>query len=117
MPWILRVLLDENLPRRLLGLLESDVPATIVARRGWKGKKNGELLGAAQEEFDVLLTVDKSIPHQQNLSLFDLGIVLLEAGGITYEDLAPLMEETNAEILRLRPGTVARVPARGRANQ
>ncbi len=113
----MRVLLDENLPRRLLGLLEPDMEATTVARRGWKGKKNGELLRAAQEEFDVLLTVDKSMPHQQNLSLFDLGVVLLESGGITYEDLSPLMEEANEEIRRVRPGTVARVPAEERADR
>lgn len=85
--------------------------ATTVARRGWKGKKNGELLAAAQEEFDVLLTADRSIPHQQNLPRFDLGVVLLEAGGTTFEDLAPLMEEANARIRAgVAPGTLVRVP-------
>jgi predicted nuclease of predicted toxin-antitoxin system len=113
----LRVLLGENLPRRLLELLGPDVEATTVGRSGWKGKKNGELLADAQEEFDVLATVDKSMPHQQNLSGFDLGVVLLEAGGITYEDLAPLMDEANAEIRRIRPGTVARVTAEGRGGR
>ncbi len=111
------MLLDENVPRRLLGLLGPDVEATTVARRGWKGKKNGELLQAAQAEFDVLLTADRSMPHQQTLSGFDLGVVVLEAGGITYEDLAPLMEEANEEIRRVRPGTVARVSARGRGGR
>lgn len=107
----MRVLLDENLPRRLLGLLEPDLarPATTVARRGWKGKKNGELLAAAQEEFDVLLTVDKGIGHQQHLPGFDIAVVRLVATGNTFEDLAPLMEGANAEIRRARPGTLAHV--------
>jgi hypothetical protein len=40
----LRVLLDENLPRRLKRHLPSDVEAVTVQERGWSGKKNGALL-------------------------------------------------------------------------
>lgn len=111
----MRVLLDENLPGRLIGLLGDDLVAVTVARRGWKGKKNGELLAEAQEGFDVLLTMDHSIEHQQDLSRFDLAIVLLIASRNTYEDLAPLMVEADAAIRRARPGHVSRVEGgRGR---
>jgi predicted nuclease of predicted toxin-antitoxin system len=110
----MRVLLDENLPRRLLGLLDEDLAAVTVAGRGWKGKKNGDLLAAAEEEFDVLLTMDRGIEHQQNLSRFDLAIVRLVAPGNTYEDLAPLMDEVDAAIRRAQPGRVARVGGRPR---
>jgi hypothetical protein len=105
----MRVLLDENLPRRLLGLLDEDLAAVTVAGRGWKGRKNGDLLAAAEEEFDVLLTMDRGIEHQQNLSSFDLAIARLVAPGNTYEDLAPLMEEADAAVRRTRPGRVLRV--------
>ena len=52
-----RVLLDQNLLCRLVGLLEVGMEEIIVAGRGWKGLKNGELLRVVQEEFDVLLTM------------------------------------------------------------
>jgi predicted nuclease of predicted toxin-antitoxin system len=110
----MRVLLDENLPRRLLGLLGEDLVAVTVARRGWKGKKNGELLAAAEEEFDVLLTMDRGIEHQQNLSRFDLAIVRLVAPGNTHKDLAPLMTQADAAIRRARPGRVLRIGGRTR---
>ncbi len=56
------------------------------------------------------MTTDKGIPHQQNLTRSDLTIVLLEAKSNSYEDLAPLMERTNAALLReARPGGLMRV--------
>lgn len=108
----MRVLLDENLPGRLLDLLGEEVESVTVARRGWKGKKNGELLAAAQEEFDVLLTMDHSIEHQQNLSRLDIAVVCLVASTNTYEDLAPLMGEADKAVRRARPGRVLRVGSR-----
>jgi hypothetical protein len=80
----------------LLGLLGEDLAAVTVAEAGWKGKKNGELLAAAEGEFDVLLTMDRSIEHQQNLTRLDVAIVRLVASRNTYEDLAPLIAEASA---------------------
>ena len=37
--------------------------------------KNGELLASAEKEFDLLLTTDRGIPHQQDLSRFDLTVL------------------------------------------
>jgi hypothetical protein len=50
-----------------------------VAEAGWAGKKNGELLRLDKKEFDALVSTDKGMPHQQNLSRFDLAVVLLRA--------------------------------------
>ncbi len=74
-----RVLLDENMPGKLTQLFAEGVEAQTVGQRGWKGKQNGELLRAAQDEFDVLLTIDQGIPHQQNVGRFKIGIILIEA--------------------------------------
>ena len=52
----MRILLDENLPRKLTGHLVSHACQTVV-ECGWAGKKNGELLGLADPQFDVLLTL------------------------------------------------------------
>jgi hypothetical protein len=61
----MRLLLDENLPKRL----KSDFPAHevfTVRDKGWNGIKNGELLRLMlADNFDVLLTFDKTLQHQQ----------------------------------------------------
>ncbi len=77
---------------------------------GWAGKKNGELLRLAEQEFNVLLSTDKGIPHQQNVSRFELAVVLLRAKSNAHEDLAPLMDEVDAALDSVEPGTVARIP-------
>jgi hypothetical protein len=46
---------------------------------GWSGKKNGELLGLAENEFDALITVDTNLRYQQNLTGRKIAIVLLRA--------------------------------------
>jgi hypothetical protein len=82
-----------------------------VAEASWAGKKHGELLCLVQIGVDVLLSTDKGIPHQRNVSRFDLAVVLFRARGNTREDLAPLMEEVNAGLASVEAGTVVRIPA------
>ena len=60
----MRVLLDENLPRRLARLFGPDAEALAVSQRGWAGLENGELPGPARVELDAFVTVDRGIPHQ-----------------------------------------------------
>lgn len=78
----MRVLLDENLPRRLIQEFDEDLEASTVGQCGWKGKENGELLETAEAEFDIFLMTDQWIPHEQNLSQIKLGIVILGHGAI-----------------------------------
>jgi hypothetical protein len=84
-----------------------------VAEVGWAGKRNGELLRLAEKRFDFFVTTDKGIPHQQNLSRFDLAVVLLRAKSNAYEDLAPLMDEVEAKLESIQPGTLVRVAPGG----
>ena len=107
----MRVLLDENLPSKLRRLFEVGVEVVTVGYRGWKGKENGELLKSAENEFDVLVTMDQGIPQQQNLSEIKMGIVLLEAKGNRYEDLAPLMNQVNTVLRTIEKGQVISVRA------
>ena len=74
------VLFDINTPR---GLTRSLKAHTIVEARarGWERYKNGELLNAAEEAgFDVLVTSDKSIRYQQNLTGRKIALVVLRQG-------------------------------------
>ena len=106
----MRVLLDENVDRRLKRDFAEGHEVSTVAEAGWAGKKNGELLRLAEKRFDVLLSTDKGIPHQQNVSRFDLVVVLLRARSNAHEDLAPLMDEVDAKLASIEPGTVVRIP-------
>jgi hypothetical protein len=106
-----RVLLDEHLPHRLRTLLVPDIEAVTVGYLGWSGVRNGELLRAAQERgFDVLLTMDRGIPHQQNLDDVGIGIVLVSARSNRFVDLAPLADAMCEALRVVGPGQILRVP-------
>ena len=68
----MRVLLDENIPVDLAGLLGGH-DAQTVSGLGWDGVKNGELLRRMQGTFDALVTMDRNLPHQQNLAVQPFG--------------------------------------------
>lgn len=75
----MRVLLDENLPHKLRGFLLDHDTAT-VAYLGWGGLKNGDLLKAAEDAgFDVFVTGDRALEHQQNVRGREIAIVSLSA--------------------------------------
>ena len=75
----MRVLLDENLDHALRKLLgQHDV--VTVTYMGWASLENGELLQAAEANgFDVFLTGDQTLAHEQNLSGRRLAVVALSA--------------------------------------
>jgi len=100
----MRVLLDENLPRRLTHEFDEGIEAQTVGQRGWKGTENGKLLRLAESAFDVFLTTDQGIPHQQNLEQLEIGIVILRSRSNRLSDLKPLMEEVNRRIRGLQKG-------------
>ena len=71
----MKLLLDECVTRYLKADFIGHEVKT-VREAGFTGLKNGQLLKAAESEFDVLVTVDQSIRHQQNLRAFDLGVLI-----------------------------------------
>jgi len=62
----MKLLLDENLPKRLkLDFTEHEI--YTVRDKGWNGIKNGQLLKLLIEnQFDALFTFDKNLSYQQN---------------------------------------------------
>jgi hypothetical protein len=58
---------------------------------GRASKSNGELLALAAADFDVFLTSDRNLSHQQNLSVFDIAILVLVAASNRIDDLRPLV--------------------------
>jgi hypothetical protein len=107
----MHVLLDEQLDRRLKRLFDAYFVVRTVEEQGWKGKKNGELLRLAEVEFDVFVTMDKSIEFQQNLTALRLGILVLNAKTNRYQDVAPLMATVNETLRTLSAGQIVHLAA------
>lgn len=91
----MKILLDENLPKRLkFRLLEQNHVASTVREMGWNGKKNGELLGLLTfSGFEVLITSDKNLIHQQNLDEFKVSVLLLNIKANRYPYIQPLLDD------------------------
>ena len=107
----MRILLDEDLPRRLGRLLTGHEPET-VPRCGWSGVKNGKLLALAATKFDVFLTMDQNIEFQQNLATLPIAILVVEAVSNRIEHLQPLVPEILEELNHTPPKSLRRVKQR-----
>jgi len=87
----MKLLLDENLPKRL----KSDFPEHeifTVFDMGWSGKKNGALLELLLEnQFDVLMTFDRNMQYQQNFKKYSIAVLVLNAPDNTYLTLNGLI--------------------------
>ena len=107
----MRVLLDENLDWRLIRDFNPAFQVTTVSRLGWKGKRNGELLQQAAAAFDALVTMDNGIEHQQNLSKYAIGVIIISARTNRLKDVQPAMLRVNQVLREVQPGQVIHVTA------
>lgn len=104
----MKLLLDECLPR----VMKNDFPGHAVFTvddAGFKGLKNGKLLRAMSGTFEVLVTVDKSLPRQQNLANFGIAVLIFRAFGNRYQDLLPLIPQALLALESIQPGMVANI--------
>ena len=93
----MRILLDENAPSGLRRILAGHDVRT-APEMGWARYSNGQLLDEAEKAgFEALITGDRSLPFQQNL---------------TGRNIAVIIFSTNAwPIIRTQPQTVQRAVA------
>jgi len=110
------ILFDNGTPRgiaRSLGGVTSGGHEVREARtQGWDHLTNGELLAAAEEAgFDILLTTDKNIRYQQNLTGRKIAIIVLGKGRwrLIRFALPQIVEAVNAA----KPGTYQEVEIPG----
>ena len=90
----MKILLDENLPTKLKYEFGENFQISTVKDMGWLGKKNGELLGlAAFNEFDIFLTLDRNLKHQQSINKFDLKFIILLAVDNKHQTLQPYIDK------------------------
>ena len=109
----MKMLLDENLPK----LLKLDFPehAVFTVRdMNWQSKTNGTLLRLMIEHgFEVLLTFDKNLRHQQNFQTYPIAVLVLDAPKNKYEVVKELVPELRRVLEKPLPAgaTVVRMPS------
>jgi PIN like domain len=101
----MKLLLDECVPRRLkFGFAGHEI--LTIDEAGFKGLKNGNLIRAVSETFEVLITVDKNIEHQQNKEKLSIAILILSAKSNRYESLSPLIPEALKILENIKIGEI-----------
>lgn len=101
----MRVLLDGCVPRRLI----DEIPAHEVKtahEMGWGNLDDGPLLDVMAGRFDVLVTVDKSLPRQQRLGKRPFAVIVLRARTNRLADLRPLVPALRVALSDVIPGQV-----------
>ena len=95
-----KVLLDENLPVKLKYRLQDVCEIFTVKDKGWNALENGELINAMQsDDFDYLITSDKNLQYQQNISKYTIGFIVLNVINNNYETILPLLDQIKMILL------------------
>jgi hypothetical protein len=98
LPNFMKLLLDENLPKKLkLDFTEYEI--YTVTDKGWNGIKNGELLKLMlAENFDALLTFDKNLQHQQNFEKYPIAVFVYSIFINSYSELTKHSSKVKAHL-------------------
>jgi hypothetical protein len=103
----MRVLFDNGTPRGVAAALTTHV-VEEARSLGWDTLQNGELLDAAEGAgFDVFVTTDRNIRHQQNLTNRKLAIVVLGKG--RWRLIKLRLQEIAAVVAAATPGSFTEV--------
>ncbi len=94
----MKIIIDECVPSIVKrGLPERQIVS--VQEMGWAGIKNGELLKLVVAEFDVFITSDKNLRHQQNLTTLAISIILLPSNQVpVIKAMLPNIDEALSKI-------------------
>ena len=106
----MKLLFDQGTPAPLRNRLPAHSVDTL-AERGWSEKDNGELLDLAEREgYEVLVTTDRSMRHQQNMTGRRIGIVVLLSAN--WPQVRLRTADIDRAIETVRPGEIVEVPIR-----
>jgi hypothetical protein len=103
-----RVLFDEDLPRQLRRDL-SEFEIRTVQEEGWSSIQNGALLRLASAKFDVFVTADQNLQYQQNVGVFNIGIVVVASVDTRLPHLRQAILKIRTAIVNVVPGTLVTV--------
>ncbi len=104
----MRLVLDNCIPRKFAKHIQGHEVASVVTL-GWATLKDGALLDVIAGNYDVLITVDKSMPFQQRLDHRPFAVVVLRARSNRLVHLVPLVPQLAACLDELQPGEVREI--------
>lgn len=103
-----RVLVDNCVPYDFMPYVRA-ATVTHVLDLGWEKLPDRPLLERADGTFDVVVTVDRNIPDQQNLKRYKLALIILRVPSNTTPRLLPIAAELNHNIRQIKHGEVKRI--------
>ena len=94
----MKILLDECVPKRLKKYLE-EFEVFTVNELVLSGIKNGALMSyCVENNFDLLLTIDKNLIFQQNLDQYSVTIAVLNCQSSKIEELIPFLSSFKSQV-------------------
>ena len=94
----MKILLDECVTKRLKPHL-AEFEVLTVSEIKWNGIKNGRLMTlCVDNQFDILLTIDKNMMFQQNLGKYKLTIAVLNSSTSKIEELVQFVPSFKAQV-------------------
>lgn len=101
------ILFDHSTPAPLRYALKGHVVVEAF-ERGWEMLVNGDLLDVAEDEgFELFVTADKNLRHQQNLTRRKIAIVALQ--NAQWPVLRRYVERVVAAVDAATPGSILRL--------
>ena len=71
---------------------------------GWSSIKNGKLLDAAEGVFDSILTADKGLKYQQNMTGRKIAMIIIRPKWNKMKFVAPMLDKMLLVIEKVQPG-------------
>jgi predicted nuclease of predicted toxin-antitoxin system len=103
-----RILLDECVHIGVKAAFGGHIVESVT-ETGWRSSKDGPLLAFAQEQFDVFVTIDRNLEHQQNLARLKLGFVVVRVPSNELAYYLPLFEQLRIAAESVQKGAITYV--------
>jgi len=94
----MRVLLDHDVPHGLRARFPDGHEVVTARYQGWENYDDDRLLSAAERAFNVLVTLDTNLAHQQNVESRELGIVVIDVHPVLPGHLGRHMSKVNSAL-------------------
>ena len=95
----MKILLDECVTKRLKASFNNHEVLTVTQMK-WNGIKNGKLLSLCIENnFDILLTIDKNMMYQQHIADFNITVVVFNSPTSKIEELVQFIPSFERQVM------------------
>ena len=104
----MRILFDQGTPAPLRRHLAGHSVDTAF-ERGWSDLNNGDLLDRAEMDgYELLITTDQNLPHQQ--SIVDRRLAILVLRSTSWPRIRMRLDDISAAVDEIGPGDSKEVP-------